>query len=79
MKTPENKQKQSEKTQQCQCNPETERKAGHVVTQLTPDDLMTDGCLMNSSTGSDGEPTDQQLNQEVTAINPSVDSMVGRG
>ena len=68
MKTPENKQKQSEKTQQCQCNPETERKAGHVVTQLTPDDLMTDG-----------EPTDQQLNQEVTAINPSVDSMDGRG
>ena len=51
----------------------------HVVTQLTPDDLMTEDCLRKSKTGSDGEPTAQQLNQEVTAINPSVESMDGRG
>ncbi|MCM1177564.1 MAG: hypothetical protein NC308_00235 [Clostridium sp.] len=65
----------------CNCTPDTggSRRKGHVVTQLTPDDLMTDSCLGKSRTGPDGEPTAQQLNQEVTAINPSVESMDGRG
>lgn len=56
-----------------------EYRNGGVVTQLTPDDLMTDESFRRSGNKADGTPTDQQLNQEVTAINPSVESMDGRG
>lgn len=77
MRTTENKKG-------CKCDPastrpEPSRRHRNVVTQLTPDDLMTDACLRESKTGPDGEPNANQLNQEVTAINPSVDSMDGRG
>ena len=56
-----------------------EYRNGGVVTQLTPDDLMTDESFRRSGNKADGTPTDQQLNQEVTALNPSVESMDGRG
>ncbi|MCX4336813.1 MAG: hypothetical protein K1V99_04840 [Bacteroidales bacterium] len=79
MKTTENRTKAPCKTQQPPKKQESSHKRHHVVTQLTPDDLMTEDCLRKSKTGTDGEPTAQQLNQEVTAINPSVESMDGRG
>ncbi|MDE6871754.1 MAG: hypothetical protein K2J62_06500 [Bacteroidales bacterium] len=79
MKTAENKCKSPDMAQKYTAEQLTSRKSGHVVTQLTPDDLMTDECLRKSGTDADGEPTAQQLNQEVTAINPSVESMDGRG
>ncbi|MDE5732441.1 MAG: hypothetical protein K2H95_05330 [Bacteroidales bacterium] len=79
MKTTVNKDKSPDMAQKYTAEQLTSRKSGHVVTQLTPDDLMTDDCLRKSVTGADGEPSAQQLNQEITAINPSVESMDGRG
>lgn len=79
MKTTTNKEKSHKKAQRPSGDPKTAYKHEHVVTQLTPDDLMTDDYLKKSRTRADGTPTDQQLNQEITAINPSVESMDGRG
>ena len=55
MKTTENRTKAPCKTQQPPKKQESSHKRHHVVTQLTPDDLMTEDCLRKSKTGTDGE------------------------
>jgi hypothetical protein len=49
-----------------------------TVTQITPDDVLTDGGPITPATG-DGTPTERQLEQDVVMVNPSVDSMESRG
>lgn len=49
-----------------------------TVTQITPDDVLTDGGPITPATG-DGAPTERQLEQDVVMVNPSVDSMESRG
>lgn len=49
-----------------------------TVTQITPDDVLTDGGPITPVTG-DGTPTERQLEQDVVMVNPSVDSMESRG
>ena len=49
-----------------------------TVTQVTPDDILNDGGPITPATG-DGTPTEQQLEQDVVTVNPSVDSMESRG
>lgn len=47
-------------------------------TQITPDDIPdADGCIAPAS--ADGTPSRQQIEQDVVAVNPSVDSMGSRG
>ena len=49
-----------------------------TVTQIPPDDVLTDGGPITPATG-DGTPTERQLEQDVVMVNPSVDSMESRG
>ena len=49
-----------------------------TVTQITHDDVLTDGGPITPATG-DGTPTERQLEQDVVMVNPSVDSMESRG
>lgn len=49
-----------------------------TVTQITPDDILTDGGAITPAT-KDGAPTERQLEQDVVTVNPSVDSMESRG
>lgn len=49
-----------------------------TVTQLTPDDLLAEEGPMCPAAG-DGTPTQEQLEQDVVTVNPSVDSMESRG
>lgn len=47
-------------------------------TQITPDDIPgDDGSIAPAS--ADGTPSQQQIEQDVVAVNPSVDSMESRG
>lgn len=49
----------------------------NTVTQLTPDDIMTDGGPIAET--RDGSPSERQLEQDVVMVNPSADSMDSRG
>ena len=46
-------------------------------TQITPDDISDDGPIAPAS--ANGTPSRQQIEQDVVAVNPSVDSMESRG
>ena len=46
-------------------------------TQITPDDISDDGPIATAS--ANGTPSRQQIEQDVVAVNPSVDSMESRG
>ena len=45
--------------------------------QITPDDISDDGPIAPAS--ANGTPSRQQIEQDVVAVNPSVDSMESRG
>lgn len=45
-------------------------------TQITPDDISDDGPIAPAS--ANGTPSRQQIEQDVVAVNPSVDSMESR-
>ena len=46
-------------------------------TQITPDDISDDGPIAPAS--ANGIPSRQQIEQDVVAVNPSIDSMESRG
>ena len=46
-------------------------------TQNTPDDISDDGPIAPAS--ANGIPSRQQIEQDVVAVNPSIDSMESRG
>ena len=48
------------------------------VTQLTPDDVLLDGGPMPPHDSREN-PTRRQVEQEVIKVNPSIESMDGRG
>lgn len=49
-----------------------------TVTQITPDDVVNaEGPIKPATKG--GTPTQEQLEQDVITVNPSVDSMESRG
>lgn len=49
-----------------------------TATQRTPDDVLSDRGPI-CPTEDDGTPTPEQMEQDVTTVNPSLDSMESRG